>query len=195
MPNAAVSRRYEVKPLDRTTRDDFFSLHCSENGGGWCYCVAWYLASFDGWDTRIAEDNRILREGVLRTKEGDGYLAYSDRQPVGWCQVEKVSALPGLWNRVRSYVPEDAFAVSCFFVASGWRRKGVGQALLAFVVDALRARHIELLTAFPRGDPACDKEDECWIGPYRLCEKQGFVRNGGSDDWPMLALRLAFCNS
>jgi GNAT superfamily N-acetyltransferase len=184
-----AEHRYDIRALDEATRDDFFKLHSPANGGG-CYCVAWYVSSFEGWEKRTPAQNRLLRENVLHHGGADGYLAYVGEQPVGWCQVQEASRLPGLWKKVSEYVPECAFAISCFFIAKAWRGRRVSEALLAYAIDDLRRKNADVLVAFPRGDRACRNEDELWMGPYRLFEKAGFQRVGGPDDWPALALRL-----
>lgn len=76
-----------VKRVDESLRSDFFHVHSEKYGCGWCFCVAWWVPTWEGWSERTREQNRELRETLLESGEYDGYILYGDEHPIGWCQV------------------------------------------------------------------------------------------------------------
>ncbi len=85
-----------VVPLDASRCSDFYRIHSPANGSGWCYCVAWYVPTWQGWRQRTAEENRALREDLPQHDRYDGYLLYVDQKPVGWCQCGPRDRFPKL---------------------------------------------------------------------------------------------------
>jgi GNAT superfamily N-acetyltransferase len=86
-----------------------------------------------------------------------GLVAYLGDEPVAWCAVEPRTAYGGLLRNSR--VPwegrtEDrsdgtVWAVTCFAVRAGSRRRGVSRALASVAVDHARQRGARAVEAYP----------------------------------------------
>ena len=98
----------EVRRLTAERRSDFDRVHCKANGAEWCRCVAWWVSTWDGWGERTAEQNDALRDELFARGEHDGYLAYRDGVPVGWCQVCLLYTSPSPRDQRGSRMPSSA---------------------------------------------------------------------------------------
>ena len=84
-------------------------------------------------------------------------MAYLGGEPAGWCAVEPRTAYPGLLRVYRvPWVGRDedrsdssVWAVTCVFARAGYRRRGVGYALVAAAVDFARERGARALEGYP----------------------------------------------
>lgn len=179
----------EVRRLTPARRADFFRLHAGPNGWGECYCVAWWLSSWDDWADRTAEQNRTFREELFARDEDDGYLAYDGEDPVGWCQVGPRDRLGKLASQYALEPDPLTWAVSCFFIAEHARGTGVARRLLAHVIADLGERGVSRLEAFPSRGEDLDP-GEAWTGPERLFRAAGFAETRGGDR-PVYVLELA----
>jgi GNAT superfamily N-acetyltransferase len=166
--------RLDVRPFGPETRDAFFALHHPANGEGWCFCVAWWVASWEGWGDRSASDNRVLRDNLLAAGHYDGYLAFDGARAVGWMQVGprgRLERLPTMFN----LAPDpDAWSITCLLLLPAYRHRGLAHAFLAAVLDDLARRGVRRVQAFPRAGGALD-DGEVWNGPETLYRKAGFV--------------------
>jgi hypothetical protein len=67
---------YKIVPFQPGLEVGFYRLHCPANEAGWCNCVAWWVTGWDGWGERTAEENRQLRQSLLKKGEYDGRGPY-----------------------------------------------------------------------------------------------------------------------
>jgi GNAT superfamily N-acetyltransferase len=99
---------------------------------------------------------------ALRSQVTDepGLLAYLDEEPVGWIAVESRTRYPTLRRgRVTTASTRSpdldhggldrVWAVTCFVVRVGFRRRGIGRALLTAAVDHARSRGARALEGYP----------------------------------------------
>ena len=178
-----------VRRLEPRGRDDFFRVHCPENGADWCFCVAWWVETWDGWGERTAEANRLLREELFERGELDGYLLTDDGEPVGWCQAGLRDRLAKLAVQFELEPDPGTWAITCFLIVTPRRRSGLAGFLLRGVLEDLRARGARRVEAFPKRGAELDAMD-MWNGPEAMFRSEGFevVRD---DPWrPVLALEL-----
>lgn len=95
--------------------------------------------------------NKKAMQKLVKANEVPGLLAYAQNEPVGWCSVsprEKFSAL----ERSRILQPIDnqpVWSVTCFFVAKGFRRKGVTVELLKAAIAYVKKRGGKILEGYP----------------------------------------------
>lgn len=126
-----------------------------------CWCQFFKMPNAEWWNSPASKKSTRLHGQVTDDPVPPGLLAYLDGEPVGWCAVEPRTHYPLI---LRSKVvtiastedPDDesVWAISCFVVRVGKRRKGVGQALARAAVDWPRAHAAGVLTiptAQPRG--------------------------------------------
>ena len=86
-----------------------------------------------------------------------GLVAYLDGEPVGWCAVEPRSHYEGLirnnrvpWQgRDEDRADESVWAVTCFFIRRGSRKRGVSRVLARAAVGFARDRGARAIEGYP----------------------------------------------
>ena len=93
---------------------------------------------------------------VPMPKTTTGLVAYLDGEPVGWCAVEPRAAFFGSCATVPSRGPggeekadDSVWAVTCFVVRAGFRRRGISYALARATVDFARERGARAVEGYP----------------------------------------------
>ena len=123
-----------------------------------CYCQFLYVDHrCVDWGSRTLDDNRTAACDRIRAGSMDGYLAYREEEPVGWC-----NAAPRTMMAAFDDEPDPDAArmgqIGCFVVAKAHRRSGVATALLHAACDGLRARGLQIVEATPVAEPGNDAE-------------------------------------
>lgn len=179
----------QVYRLTRSRVDDFYKLHSVKNGCGWCFCVAWWVESWDGWGDRTAEQNRNLRDRLFQKGNFDGYLLYDGNNPVGWCQVGPRDRLIKLVRQFGLSPSPNTWAITCFLILPEYRRQGNANFLLSEVVRDLRKRGIKYLESFPKRGLGLDELD-LWNGPEQIFIQSGFLLVQDHPQRPILRLEI-----
>lgn len=115
-----------------------------------CWCQAWRgldATAYSGGRSRP----ELLREQMGGGPPPPGYLAYLDGQPVGWVGVGVRNALPRLAasRTIPAIDDRPVWAIGCFRIRPGFRRRGVARALLDGVVAAARTAGAPGVEAYP----------------------------------------------
>ena len=115
-----------------------------------CWCQAWRgldAKAYSGGHSR----RELLREQMAGGLPPPGYVAYLDGEPAGWVGVGLRSRLPRLAASRTIPAIDDlpVWAIGCFRVRPGSRRRGVARALLDGVVAAARAAGAPGVEAYP----------------------------------------------
>ena len=97
-----------------------------------------------------ASNKRAFR-ALVRSGECPGILAYAGGTPVGWCAVAAREATPALErSRILKRVDEKpVWSVTCFFIATPFRRRGVSVALLRAAAGHVARRGGRLIEGYP----------------------------------------------
>jgi len=123
------------------------------------------------------EGNRRALRALVRRGAIPGLLAYAGGNPVGWCSLEPRSRFTAL-ERSRILAPVDdaeVWSVPCFFVARGWRRRGVTVALLKAAAKHAAARGATMIEGYPTAPKRGALADAfAWTGIVGAFEKAGF---------------------
>lgn len=175
-----MSGLLQVRRLDASLREDFLRLHAADTDLGWCRCVAWWVTTWDGWGERTAEENLALRERLFGRGEYDGYLGYLEETPVAWCQVGPRDRLEKLTRELELAPGPACWAITCFVVAPGLRRRGLATGLLEAVLSDLGERGVSRVEAYPRTGEGLDA-GELWTGAAATHARAGFehVKDAG----------------
>lgn len=151
-----------------------------------CWCQAWRLSSSEYGrlpkgmlhDEHTAWRKEMLRRQLERPVPL-GMLAYIGGEIVGWCGF---GPRPDMERLVRSRtIPavddRAVWAIVCFLVRTGYRRRGVARALLRGVIDLARARGAPALEAYPV-DPEGKRISTsfAYVGTTAMFEREGFRR-------------------
>lgn len=149
----------------------FEALHGT---AGRCFCVAWWVETWEGWGQRTAEENRARRTGLIDAGTFDGYLAFADENAIGWCQALPRDRLLKVRRQFDLAADDATWAIGCFFIHPDRRRRGVARRLLGAVLDDLPDRGAKRVEAYPKRIPNADA-GELWNGPETLFRAHGFV--------------------
>jgi len=177
-----------VERLNAARRDDFLGFFDHERGPafadnpGWakCYCHFYHVPKAIRWPSLDAAANRTAMTARIEASEMDGFLAYADREVVGWLNAQPLSKLPYCAARMGIAPPplpvpsQDAAAIVCFVIAPVWRRRGVARALLAGALASFAARGIRVVDAFPFKAGASTAPTHHYHGPLSLFREAGF---------------------
>jgi GNAT superfamily N-acetyltransferase len=115
-----------------------------------CWCMWWRLSRSE-WNRGKGDGNRKALRKLVRSGSEPGVLAYADGKPVGWCAIAPREQYPVL-ERSRIMKPVDerpVWSVTCFFVARGFRRKGVSAELLKAAVEFAQHRGAKIVEGYP----------------------------------------------
>lgn len=172
------------------------------SGEAGCWCQAWR-----GFDAKGISGGRPRRELLRDQMEGPapapGYVAYLDGVAVGWVGVSVRTETPRL-NRSRTIPAIDdtpVWAIGCFQVRPGYRRRGVARALLAAVVSEARAAAAPGVEAYPIDPPAGTRvgPGAGFVGIASMFDAEGFrrvlVTDGHSGRLPRHLVRLDLSGS
>jgi GNAT superfamily N-acetyltransferase len=151
-----------VVPANEARWEDLQRIFGTRGAAAWCRCQRYKLRPREAFrNFPVEERAHRLR---VQTACGDptavgtsGLVAYVDGEPVGWCAVEPRPAYESLVRNMR--VPwegreEDkadagVWAVTCFVIRVGFRKRGISRALAAAAVAFARERGARALEAYP----------------------------------------------
>lgn len=148
------------------------------SGESGCWCQAWR-----GLDTKALAGGRS-REQLLREQIDDGppppgFLAHLDGVPVGWVGIGVRSVLPRLAHSRTIPAVDDlpVWAIGCFRIRPGHRRRGVATSLLAGVMAAAQAAGAPGVEAYPI-DPKGQRVEvgAGYVGIASMFDAAGFRR-------------------
>jgi GNAT superfamily N-acetyltransferase len=100
---------------------------------------------------RPREKNKSAFHRIVKQGPPPGLLAFDGERPVGWCQLTPRQDLSWL-NRKPALQPVDdmpVWALSCFYIRRGYRRRGVMTALIVEAVKAAKRASAPALEAYP----------------------------------------------
>ncbi|SFO05595.1 GNAT family N-acetyltransferase [Mycetocola miduiensis] len=147
-----------------------------------CWCQYFKMDNAEWKTASRATCEPRLKQQVKDLDPAPGVLAYLDGEPVGWCAVEPRTSYSRL-NRmtVVKSSPEEpdddsVWAVTCFVVRVGFRKRGIGRALLGGAIDHARRGGARVIEGYPV-DPA-EREKvssaELYHGSVSLFAANGF---------------------
>lgn len=172
-----------IRPLSPALCDDwlqYFDNIAFQDHEEWafCYCLEGHLdrRTHERWTD--PEERRARAAEMIRKGEMQGYLAYSGRKAVGWCNVndrQNYRYLTDMFQKC-GYQPEDIAgakvkAIFCFLVAPKYRGKGIAQLLLNRVCEDAARDGYACVEAYPFGDASFEYQ---YHGSSNMYERNGF---------------------
>jgi GNAT superfamily N-acetyltransferase len=134
------------------TPDDlpaFETLFADRSPASRCWCMYWRIGP--GYRELSPEDNRAALVELVNAGPSPGLIALAGDAVVGWCQVTPRDAVPAIdtmW-RLRRVDHEPVWSITCLYVRTGWRRRGVTSRLVAAAVDEARRAGAPAIEAYP----------------------------------------------
>jgi GNAT superfamily N-acetyltransferase len=151
-----------IVPANEASFEDIQAVFGTRGAASDCQCQRYKLQPREAFSKFPVEERAArLREqtncGHRNARATSGLLAYLGDEPVGWCAVEPRTAYPGLLRVYRvPWVGRDedksdptVWAVTCVFARAGFRRRGIGYALVEATVDFARRRGARALEGYP----------------------------------------------
>ena len=142
--------RLTIRPATPDRWPDVEALFGRNGACGGCWCQFWKQSNAEYRAGKGVANHAALRRSVRR---GDrpGLLAYADDEPVGWVAVEPRARYRRLAISRNLPVVDDrpTWSVPCFFVARGWRGRGVAGRLLSAAVAHARRQGAPALEGYP----------------------------------------------
>ncbi len=170
------------KPLTPQLLPDwlnFFDNIAFADNPGWadCYCCCYQLAcSNEEWDKRKKAENRQAAAEYIQAGKMKGYLAFENKLPVGWCNVNEYKVFPrmSVYKGLESLERKGKTAsVICFIISTAHRGKGIARKLLKQASSDYAKQGFDFLEAFPRTGENLSQADQ-FHGPLQLYLNEGF---------------------
>jgi GNAT superfamily N-acetyltransferase len=144
---AALQLRIEPVTPDRwPALEELFGERGACNG---CWCMYWRIGA--AYRRRPGEENRNDFRQIVKAGPPPGLVAFDGDLAVGWCQITPRDSLPWLdrtW-RLRRVDDLPVWAISCFYVRIGYRRRGITSALIRGAVELARRAGAPAVEAYP----------------------------------------------
>src|SRR5262249_1893888 len=125
--------------------EDLQAIFGTRGEGRWCQCQRYKLEPRESFRSRpVQEREERLREQTHpHPGTTSGAVAYLDGEPAGWCAVEPRTAYFGLvrnfkvhWEgRDEDKADASVWAITCFLIRAGYRKRGIGRALAHAAVE------------------------------------------------------------
>jgi GNAT superfamily N-acetyltransferase len=168
----------ETHPLTPDRWRDVAALFETSSTTRECWCM-WFRESTADFRANGGERNkRAFRRIVGRSDAPPaGVLAYVDGAVAGWCAVAPREEFVRL-ARSRTLKPIDdqrVWSVTCFFIGSQARRRGVGHALLRGALELAKQHGAKVIEGYPLVPGRKLRSDEAYVGVTSLFEKAGFT--------------------
>jgi GNAT superfamily N-acetyltransferase len=191
-PPVDAAPAVRIVPANEASWEDIQAVFGTRGQASWCRCQ-WYKTKPTTWDAErgpMAVDERSWRLRV-QTAAGNptspttsGLIAYVDGEPAGWVAVEPRTAYPRLQRKPlvwkdRPDEPKDdpsVWALTCFVVRVGFRKRGLMLALARAAIDLARARGARAIEAYPL--QVDEGQDVAWgelfVGKDTVLAEAGF---------------------
>jgi len=126
--------------------EDLFDV---KGPAGRCWCMFWRIGS--KYRERPPDANRESFHQIVEDGPPPGLLAFDGSLAVGWCQLTSRDALPWLDQTWRLKRVDDVpvWSISCFYIRTGYRRKGVTTALITAALETAQKAGASAVEAYP----------------------------------------------
>ena len=129
------------------------------------------------WDANKGAGNRAAFKRIITLGGRPGILAYTGKEPVGWCAVAPREEYIALQHS-RILKPVDkkpVWSISCLFVKKAYRRKRISAQLLRAAVEFAKKQGAEVVEGYPV-EPTMEKMPDpfLWHGVPSAFRAAGF---------------------
>jgi GNAT superfamily N-acetyltransferase len=138
-----------IRPLTPDLWPAFEDLFGPNGACRGCWCM--YPRIGAAYRHRPAARNKADFRALVKQGPPPGLLAFDGHLAVGWCRLtprDEAPAFDRLW-RLKRVDDVLVWAVTCFYVRKGWRRRRVATALIDAAVRAAKRAKAPTLEAYP----------------------------------------------
>ncbi|HLF33174.1 MAG TPA: GNAT family N-acetyltransferase [Cyclobacteriaceae bacterium] len=158
----------KIKPVNKSTWQNFEFLFESKGAPSYCWCMAWRMTTEEIKNNNSANRKKFMKQTV-EAGTPVGLLAYTGNEPIAWCSVAPRDTYRRLGGDERL---QDVWSIACFFIKKEYRDQGLVDLLIDNAkIYAMKngARYVE---AYPV-DP--DSPSYRFMGFVHTFEKAGFI--------------------
>jgi len=168
-----------IKPLSSELLDDW--LYFFENVGfadntEWsgCYCHYYHFAgSNKKWGKQTKEDNKGNSINLIQSGIMHGFLAYSESQPIGWCNINsRDNFAKELYKYDSSDSGKRIAGIVCFLIGHDYRKQGIARKLLKYAISYYTNEGYDIIESYPRVGELSDAHS--YRGPVAMYQSEGF---------------------
>jgi GNAT superfamily N-acetyltransferase len=173
---ASPGPRLTFHPVTPARWPDLVALFGASGACEGCWCQFWKQSGVE-YRAGRGQANRSAMSRSVKSGEIPGLLAYADGAPVGWVAVEPRSHFARL-TRSRLLPVVDGrptWAIPCFFVARGWRGRGLAGGLLAAAAAHARAAGAPAVEGYPVDPDRAMADASLYHGALSTFLKAGFT--------------------
>ena len=142
----------DIRPLTPDRWPDLETLFGPRGACAGCWRMWWRLTGPEYAQQR-GDPNKSVFKSLIQSGEVPGLLAYAGAQPVGWSAIAPRDSYKRLReDRIRILKRVDdlpVWSVTCFYVASLYRRKGVSEQLLQAARGWAAEQGASIVEAYP----------------------------------------------
>lgn len=197
MPDG-FSEGFRALPLDGERWSDFATLFGPSGACYGCWCTHFRIPPPVRKTMDAAGKKQFMQTRVLDGPP-PGLIGYVGERPAAWVQVGPRGELPQ-WNSPRTVSrpleesdagDPEVWAVSCFFMGSRDRGKGLSHRMLAEAVSYARQQGARLIEGCPIERTKQSKSVGLYVGSLRIFEAAGFTEVAKRKDGrPLMRLEL-----
>jgi hypothetical protein len=173
---------YAVRALTPDTWDAFARMTERHNGVfGGCWCT--YFHTMHHQKTFDADDNRSLKQRLVRQGKAHAALVFDGDEAVAWCEYGSPVELPNIYHRKQYEAELDKlpdYRITCIFVDKKYRKKGLTAVALRGALDLIAQAGGGVVEGYPH-DTEGKRVSVLYNGTRPLFEEAGFsyVRSKG----------------
>ena len=179
MTMAGTDAQWETHPVTPERFEDFADVINKNRRPTHCWCLSHRLTAQE--IAELGGTGPTARETAMRALcERDhppGVVTYLDGEPVGWCNIGPRAEITRLARSTLMLPVDDlpVWSIVCVVVRSGYRKRGVTQALIEGAVSYAASNGAPAVEAHPV-DPGDKRMDltMAFVGTRAMFEKAGF---------------------
>jgi len=190
---------FQAMPLTADRWADFETLFGPQGACYGCWCTHFRIPAAER-KLLDGDAKKAFMHARVEMGPPPGMLGYLAGVPVGWVQVGPRSDVPN-WNSPKTVsrptdgadaADEAIWAVSCFFIASRQRGKGISHRMLSEAVAFAGRNGARMIEACPIDRTKQSKSVGLYVGSTRIFEAAGFSEIARRKDGrPLMRLALA----
>lgn len=171
-----MSQELTFQPLTPANWGDFETLFGAHGAYGGCWCMFWRIPRAQ-FSAQAGQANHAAMHSLVMNGTIPGILAYADGKAVGWCSIAPRTEF-GPLERSRPLKRVDdqpVWSIVCFYIARGWRRKGLTLALIQAAIAHAAARGAHIVEAYPLDTAEDAAPVSSYMGLAGTFRRAGFV--------------------
>jgi GNAT superfamily N-acetyltransferase len=163
-----------IRPLTPSLWPALEALFGKGGASNGCWCMYWRIGP--EYHKRPRDKNKSALRRIVKQGPPPGLLAFDGDLAVGWCQLTPRQDLSWL-NRKPVLQPVDdvpLWALSCFYIRRGYRRRGVMAALTVEALKVAKRANARALEAYPADTARPGSTSNLFTGTASTFKRLGF---------------------